>query len=309
MRSLVIGGNGFIGSHLVEELRSRGDDVRVLDPGAPRDDFDWTGVAYTQGAFASDDQLSAALDGVDVVYHAASTTVPSTSNLDPEADVAGNLLPALRLLSGMQRRGIKRIVYFSSGGTVYGPPLALPIGEEHPTNPISSYGIVKLAVEKYLQMHAALHGVSPLILRPSNPYGPRQNLSGVQGVIAAFFGCCLKGEPIRIMGDGTIVRDYMYVTDLVRLAAKAGATHREGVFNAGSGQGHSILQVVQAMTGIVGAGMDVEYLPARDFDVREVVLDIRRACSEFGWTPMTSLEAGLESTWQWLQRNQAAIAP
>lgn len=309
MRSLVIGGNGFIGSHLVEELRNRGDDVRVLDPGAPRDDFDWGGVAYKQGALGSDDQLAAALDGVDVVYHAASTTVPSTSNLDAEADIAGNLLPALRLLAGMRRRGVRRIVYFSSGGTVYGPPLALPIPEEHPTNPISSYGIVKLAVEKYLQMHAALHGISPLILRPSNPYGPRQSLSGVQGIIAAFFGCCLKGEPIRIMGDGTIVRDYMYVTDLVRLAAKAGATSREGVYNAGSGQGHSILQIVGAMSEVIGADMDVEYLPARDFDVREVVLDIRRAQSEFDWTPRMSLDDGLASTWRWLRRNDAKIAP
>lgn len=300
MRSLVIGGNGFIGSHLVEMLRESGDDVRVLDLGAPRQDLDWSGVDYRRGAFSDMAALGPALAGVDAVYHAASTTVPATSNADPVADVEGNLVATLRLLEAMRTAGVRRIVYLSSGGTVYGNPVHLPVTEDHPTDPISSYGIVKLAVEKYLQMHQALHGLSPLILRPANPYGPRQGGTGIQGVVAAFFARHRNGQPIRLMGDGSVVRDYMYVTDLARLAVLAGRSQVTGIFNAGSGCGHSLAQVIASMSTVVGAPMAVEYLPARDFDVHEVVLDIQRARSVFSWVPQVSLDEGLQRTWHWL---------
>lgn len=308
MRSLVIGGNGFIGSHLVEGLRAEGERVRVLDLGLPRADMDWGDVDYLRGAFSDAAALGPALAEVDTVYHAASTTVPATSNADPIADVEGNLVATLRLLEAMRGAGVRRIVYLSSGGTVYGNPVRLPVDEEHPTDPISSYGIVKLAVEKYLRMHQALHGLSPLILRPANPYGPRQG-GGIQGVVAAFFARHRKGEPIRVMGDGSVVRDYMYVTDLARLAVSGGRSRVTGTFNAGSGRGYSLAQVIAAMSAVVGTPMAVEYLPARDFDVHEVVLDIQRAVSVFSWEPQVLLEEGLERTWQWLECASATAAP
>lgn len=299
-KSLVIGGNGFIGSHLVEALKRTGAGVKVLDLGARRDDIDWSGVEYQQGAFSSPDCLDAALEGVDRVYHLASCTVPGTSNQDPVSDIEGNLVSTVKLLERMRARRISRIIYFSSGGTVYGNPTALPVSEDHPTNPISSYGVVKLAVEKYLAMYQALYGLQPLVLRPSNPYGPRQNTAGIQGVIAAFLGQHLRGEAIRIWGDGSTVRDYIYIADLASLAATAGQGDETGVFNVGSGRGYSLNEIASEISRVVGAGLDIETLPKRSFDVREVVLDIECAKRTFGWTPSVGLPEGLRLTWDWL---------
>jgi UDP-glucose 4-epimerase len=300
MRTLVIGGNGFIGSHVVEALQKVADDIRVLDVGARRSDVDWSGVDYRQGAFTVQTDLDDALKGVDRVYHLASTTVPGTSNANPVSDIECNLIGTVKLLERMRAKGVNRIVYFSSGGTVYGNPTKLPIGEDHPTHPISSYGIVKLSVEKYLQMYQSLHGLCPLILRPANPYGPRQGTTGIQGVIAAFFARHRRGEPIRVWGDGTIVRDYIYVSDLSALTVKAGQSAIAGVFNVGSGRGYSLNQVIASMADILGSPLVVERLPGRDFDVREVVLDITRAQTVFSWFPSVSLDEGLKRTWQWL---------
>jgi dTDP-4-dehydrorhamnose reductase len=194
---LVVGGNGFIGSHLVDALRAAGRAVRVYDAGAPRGDTDWTGVDYRQGAFADEAALGAALDGVDAVFHLVSTTVPSTSNADPRADVQGNLLGSLGLMQAMMARDVRRIVFFSSGGTVYGNPRVLPVPEDHPLEPISSYGVVKVAIERYLLMYGRLGVLDPLILRPGNPYGPRQGAAGIQGVIPAFLRRVRDGEALR----------------------------------------------------------------------------------------------------------------
>ena len=300
MRSLVIGGNGFLGSHLVEALHAAGDRVRVLDVGSPREDVDWSGIDYHRGAFANDDDLCAALEDVDRIYHLASTTVPGTSNADPLADVEGNLMGTIRLLERMRSKGIRRLVYFSSGGTVYGNPLALPIDESHPTHPISSYGIVKLAIEKYLEMYQLLHGFSPLILRPANPYGPRQGTGGIQGVIPAFLERHRRGESIRVWGGDETIRDYIYVSDLVTLAVRAGNSESTGIFNVGSGVGHSLKEIMGAMNAMLATPLQIERLPARKFDVREVVLDIAKAQSTFCWRPLVSLEEGLAATWHWV---------
>lgn len=300
MRTLVVGGNGFIGSHLVEALRAAGDRVRVLDRGPRRGDFDWSGIEYLQGEFSAAETLDEALIGVDVVFHLASTSVPATSNADPLADIDGNLKGTVRLAQAMLDAGVRRIVYFSSGGTVYGNPMALPIPESHPTEPISSYGIVKLAVEKYLTMFAAQRGLSPLILRPSNPYGRRQSTSGVQGVIPAFLGKFMRDEPVQVWGDGENRRDYVHVSDLVAFASHASRAGATGIFNVGSGQGHSLIDIISEMSTLLGSPLRVEHLPGRPFDVREVVLDITKAHAQFGWRPRVSLPEGLAETWQWL---------
>lgn len=305
MNSLVIGGNGFIGSHVVELLGGTAGMIRVLDLGAARADFDWSGIDYRQAAFTDAGELDRALEGVDVVYHLASSTVPGTSNADPLADIEGNLAATVRLLERMRHIGTRRIVYFSSGGTVYGNPLRLPIAEDHPTDPISSYGVVKLAVEKYLQMYQRLHGLAPLILRPSNPYGPRQGTAGIQGVIAAFLDRCSRGEPVRMWGDGSVVRDYVFVTDLAALAVKAGSTGTTGIYNVGSGQGHSINQILDALARVLGTAPMVDRQPGRTFDVSKVVLDISRARQAFDWQPEVSLDEGLARTWAWI-RSRAA---
>jgi len=298
MRALVIGGNGFIGSGLVSALRVRGVDVAVLDPGRPRTDMDWTGVEFIAGSLAEAVATARALAGVDVVFHLASTTVPGTSNLDPVADVQGNLVATLGLLGEMRAAGVRRIVYFSSGGTVYGNPRVSPVPESHPRHPISSYGVVKVAVENYLHMYQELGDLDPVVLRPSNPYGPRQSTAGVQGAVAAFLGLAARGQPARIWGDGEVVRDYLYIDDLVELAATAGLSREVGVFNVGSGEGHSLNDLVGIISRVTGLQLAVERLPARPFDVRRVVLDVSAARLTFGWTPSVALEDGIARTWR-----------
>lgn len=301
MRALVVGGNGFIGSGLVLALRARGLDVAVLDPGRPRGDVDWTGVEFIAGSLEDATVTTRSLVGVDVVFHLAGTTVPSTSNLDPVADVQGNLVATLGLLGAMRAAGVRRIVYFSSGGTVYGNPTVSPVPESHPLRPISSYGVVKAAIESYLHMYQQLGDIDPVVLRPSNPYGPRQSTAGIQGSVAVFLGLAARGEPVRIWGDGEVVRDYLYIDDLVELAATAGLARHVGVFNVGSGEGHSLNTLCAMISDIIGRPLEVEYLPGRAFDVRHVVLDVSAARQAFGWAPHTSLCDGLARTWRSLQ--------
>ncbi|UHQ22690.1 NAD-dependent epimerase/dehydratase family protein [Lysobacter sp. 5GHs7-4] len=297
MRVLLIGGNGFIGSHLVDGLRAAGHTVSVLDPRAPRADADWRGVEYRQAAYSDRAAIDAMLDGCDVVLHLASTTVPSTSNLDPVRDVSTNLVDTLGLIASMRERGLRRIVFFSSGGTVYGNPDRLPVDETHPLRPISSYGVVKVAIEHYLLMYHALGDLDPLILRPSNPYGPRQIASGQQGFIATALACAHQGLPLRIWGGGNTVRDYLYIDDLTDLVVRAVNGSSSGVYNVGSGAGHSLNAVLAAVERVTGRTIRVEHLPERGFDVREVVLDIAAASARFGWRPQVELEQGIALTW------------
>ena len=181
MTVLVLGGCGFIGSHLVDALLRHGVGVRVFDRQAERFRPPVHGVEYRFGNFSDRMSLVEAMTGVDVVIHLISTTFPGTADLDPRTDVKDNLIGTLNLLDSMVSLGIKRIVYFSSGGTVYGVPDRVPIPESHALRPINSYGIVKAAIENYLEMYRRTRGISPLILRPSNPYGPRQGHAQAEG--------------------------------------------------------------------------------------------------------------------------------
>lgn len=300
MHALVTGGNGFIGSHLVDRLLADGDHVRVLDRGPERFRPPLEGVDYRTGSVEDPFALAEALQGIEVVYHLASTTVPSTSNLNPVADVESNLVSALNLIDQMSNAGANRIVFLSSGGAIYGNPRRLPVDEDHPTDPISSYGVVKLAIEKYLGMYQHLKGLRPIVVRPSNPYGPRQSTAGVQGAVSTFLYRILTGEQIEIWGDGTVVRDYLYITDLVDLCVRAGRSEQCGVFNAGSGEGHRLLDILRAAEAVSGQEANVRFLPSRQFDVQEVVLDNRRAREGLDWSPEYSLEAGIAEHWKWL---------
>lgn len=309
MKALVVGGNGFIGSRLVTRVLEAGDRVTVLDIGAPRSDLDWSQVDYRRGSLADAAVLESALDGVDVVYHCASSTVPSSSNLNPIGDIEQNLISAVRLLEAMRGMSTRRIVYLSSGGTVYGNPSVVPVSEDHPLNPISSYGVVKVAIEKYLRMYEALYGIEPVIVRPSNPYGPGQRPTGVQGLIASFLGRALSGEPLTIWGDGEIVRDYLYIDDLVEFLWLAGAQPVPGTYNVGSGEGWSVNQIIDAISRSMGRKPDIIRLENRSFDVRRIVLDISRARAAFAWAPSVGLDAGISVTLAWVEDYLAGALP
>lgn len=295
---LVLGGFGFLGRHLVDGLLHSGANVRVFERNMPNDAQFARDVEVVLGNFVTGEGFDEALRDVDVVYHLISTTVPSTSNDDPIADVQSNLIGTLQLLRHMQAANVGRIVYVSSGGTVYGNPMTLPVPEAHPLNPLCSYGVVKVAVENYLAMYSKLYGLSATVLRVANPYGMHQHRIGVQGVIPTFIGKMMRGEPIEIWGDGSVVRDYIYVEDVVSALLAAYGDRSSGTFNIGSGVGHRIsdvLKVVRQTTGLEGA---VRYLPQRNFDVEQIYLDIRRAREGLNWKPKYSLESGCAHYWR-----------
>lgn len=299
MRVLVLGGNGFIGSHVVDSLLAAEHQVRVFDRAEDRYRGRLPAVEYVIGDFREHRLLSEALTDMDVVFHGIGTTVPSTSNLDPVGDVQGNLVATLDLLRLMLENGNRRIVFLSSGGTVYGRTSVDCIAEDHALRPICSYGVVKLAIEHYLYMFQELSELRPLVLRPSNPYGERQGHSGVQGIVGTFLNKIARKEQIEIWGDGSAVRDFIYVGDLAHGCLAAIESQIVGTFNVGSGHGYSIREVLETIAAVCGVDPHPKYLPARRFDVDRAVLDISKARGALGWSPKTTLLQGVSQTWVW----------
>ncbi len=305
-RCLVLGGNGFLGSHLAEGLVEKGYGVRVFDS------FD-TGmenletvrgrVEIMEGDFFSEADVLQALKGMDYVFHYISTTVPATAVKDPVYDIQANVVGTVRLLQLAVDSNIKRVIFPSSGGTIYGEPARLPVPETHALNPIDPYGISRLAIEKYLHYFHRAYGLDHLILRYSNPYGERQSPHGQQGVIPVFLNKIKTGERPVIYGDGSMERDYIYVGDAVEAtiaALEKRTPHR--VFNVGSGAGTSLNQLIELMSGVVGKTIEPVYADDTTVRVQKVVLDISLIRDEVDWKPGTSLHEGIERTWRWLTR-------
>jgi UDP-glucose 4-epimerase len=304
MKVLVIGGCGFIGSHVVDKLLAHRHSVRVFDRQPERFRPALPGVEYQFADFGDKMALVEALAGTDAVFHLLSTTVPGTGDLDPEVDIRDNLIGTINLLQSMDRLGIGRILFMSSGGTVYGVPEILPIPESHPLRPLGSYGIVKVAIEHYLDMYRRLHDYFPIVIRASNPFGPRQAHSGVQGVISTFLRRIAAGGPVEIWGDGSVVRDYFAVEDLAEFCVLAGTSARRGVYNAGSGRGASINQITEAIRSVTRVNFDAVYKPGRSVDVSRCVLDCSRAKNDFGWECKTEFASQLRTTWEWIQNHR-----
>lgn len=303
MRALLVGGNGFIGSHVQDILLAHGHEVRVLDRFPERYRGQRPGVEFIVGSPREPLLLNEAMVGADLVIYMASTSVPTTSNSNIALDIDSNLVPLVLTLDEMAARGVKRIVYLSSGGTVYGAIAPEEVPETAPTDPICSYGVVKLASEKYLGMYQRLHGLRPLILRPSNVFGPRQGHEGVQGFVGTALTRLLKSEPIDIWGDGSVIRDYLYVGDLAAFLLEAIDADAVGVVNVGSGEGRSLLEVIDTLRQVTGVTPEVRFQEGRDYDVPRLILDITRASELVGWTPTTSFEEGVRLHWEWLREN------
>lgn len=260
------------------------------------------GFEIFTGDFLNPRALAPALEGAELVFHLVSTTLPKNSNDHPVYDVESNVLGSLRLLELCREQKVRRLVFVSSGGTVYGMPRTTPIAEDHPTDPISSYGIHKLMVEKYLALAHRLHGLDYRIVRPANLYGPRQRLDTAQGAVAVFLDQALRGEPIEIWGDGSVVRDYVYVADAVDAMLKVAAF--EGtprVFNLGSGRGTSLNELVAEIEKLLGRRIKVQHSGARALDVPANVLDASLAERCLGWRASTPLGEGLRRTCEWLR--------
>lgn len=302
MNILVLGGSGFVGSHLIDKLRSHGHRVRVFDKNDEYYRKPIPGIEYCHGDFENHGLVSDALRDIDWVFHLISTTLPKTSNDDFAFDVRSNVMESISLFEKCVAGGVKKVVFLSSGGTIYGNPRKLPVKEDSPQNPICSYGVTKLMIEKYLFLFNQLYGLKSVILRPSNVYGPRQNPNGIQGIIPVFLGKFRRGEPIEIWGDGKIVRDYIYVEDLVEGIYRAACVEASyATWNLGSGRGHSINEILRIIRRVVGCKIDVRYGEKRPFDVQRLYLDIDKAKKELSWKPETSLADGIKKTWEFIR--------
>jgi UDP-glucose 4-epimerase len=309
VKIVIFGGGGFIGSAIVDRLLLDGQELRVFE--RPRVSFyrefgSHESVEWLSGDILSEHDLSAALDGMEIVLHLVSTTLPKTSNDDVIYDVQSNLVGTLKMLELMRKHGVRRIIFISSGGTIYGSPEYLPIDERHPTNPYVSYGVTKLAIEKYLLMFRRLYGIEAGILRVSNPFGERQRVETAQGAVAAFLRCAILGQPIEIWGDGSVTRDYLYVGDVAEAFARAVAySGDKSVFNIGSGIGTSVNELVSLIEEVLGRSIDRSYLPGRPFDVPVSILSNSLAREELEWRPKVSLREGIARTALWMQRQSA----
>ena len=304
MKALVIGGNGFIGSHLVDQLVALGWEVIVLDFQGRRYDPLPAGVHFIFGDLSQSYLVREALTGVDVVFHLAWSTIHEVSNQDPAADINANLVPTVHLIEASRLAGIKRFVFISSGGTVYGPADRFPIPEIHPQDPVTAYGITKLAAEKYLNLFHHLYGFDYAVLRPSVPYGPRQNPLGKQGAVSVFLHRISRDLPITIWGDGNVKRDYFFVGDLISALVAAGEQplSQERIFNIGGQQEISLNCLVEKAEAVIGKKARVEFQLERKFDAPRILLDTDRASRVLAWEARIPLDEGLVRTWQWMSQ-------
>jgi len=252
------------------------------------------------------DALLAELSG-STVFHLVSSSRPSPNTERAGLELEQNLGATLRILEA-SREGNCRWVFASSGGTVYGEAQTDRVAEDHPTNPISSYGVSKLATEKYLMLYKAIHGLDVTVARIANPYGPWQLGSKGQGLIATLLRKIAAGEPIDIWGDGEMVRDYVYIDDTVdALLTIARSAQSGSVYNVGSGIGTSINQLTAEISALLSADPVLRYAPPRGVDVRRNVLDITRITRDLGWAPKTSLAEGVSRTKNWLESHALVI--
>lgn len=300
---LVLGGGGFIGTWLVDELVRRGADVRgygrISQLGKRRRSVTWFANEFTDRV-----ALARAVEGVDMVFHLLGGGTPESSNANPYGDMLAGPGLTLQLMDMCRAEGVRRLVFASSGGTVYGIPSVTPIPESARTDPISAYGVGKLMVEKYLHLYGHLYDFDYRVLRISNPFGPYQSPFRRQGLVAAVIYKLLSGLPVEIWGDGNVVRDFVFVGDLTDAFLRA-ADHQgsERIFNIGSGQGLSVLEVVQGIATAIGCkDPRIVHRPGRPVDVPVNVLDIGLAHRALGWQPGMPWAEGVKITTDWVSR-------
>lgn len=296
---LVLGG-GFIGAHVANTLANKGFHVSVITRSEPRPELSslLSGISVLLADVSSMTAVRALLSDVDHIVYAVGSSSPVESDLDPASDLSLVVPPVVRLLELLRLRPVVGLTYLSSGGAVYGN-IARPIAsEDDPTEPISSYGILKLTVEKYLFMYAAVFGLSVRVLRISNAYGPGQPWAKGQGIVPRLMNCALTGEQFPVYGTGANVRDYVFIDDISTAVANLLLKEsKEVLLNLGSGVGYSILEVIRLVEETTGRPIRIDYWDARSFDVQSIVLNIHRICNDIDYHP-TDLRSGLQRTWQ-----------
>jgi UDP-glucose 4-epimerase len=298
MKILVTGGAGFIGSHVVDAFLAAGHDVAVVDnlSSGRRSNLNPKARLYEV------DIRSRALRDVfeqerpDIVDHHAAQMDVRKSVADPLFDADVNVSGSVNLLELCRTYGVKKVVYISTGGAVYGEPEYLPCDEAHPINPVCQYGVSKHVVEHYLHVYRHLYGLNYGVLRYPNVYGPRQNPQGEAGVVAIFSGRMLANEPVTIYGDGGQERDFVFVADCARANVQLAESDRVGIYNLGSGEGSSVNLLFSELANIIEYSQSAHYAPGKAGETYRIYLDSRRARTELGWAPQVSLAEGLKQT-------------
>lgn len=308
MKILVLGAAGFIGTNLCQQLCGDKDNyVIAYDCSMPalerlKNTISSDNIKYVDGHFEMKDDYVSLTRDVDVVYHLISTVVPGTCNQGIAEEFMSNTVVTVKLLDACVINKVKKIVFLSSGGTVYGKIAEVPIKEDTPLNPISSYGIQKLTIEKLLYLYHYMHKLDYRIVRLANPYGKYQNPNGVQGVVTTFVYKALNNEPVRLYGDGSVVRDYIYVEDAVKAIIQIATYNGEQkIFNVGTGVGCSVKEIIAAIENTLQIKMDIDYQPGRAVDVPVNILDISRFTEEIGAMQYISLEEGILKTRDYLE--------
>jgi len=301
-------GGGLIGSRAALELAGRDCETTVFSrsfsPLLVEADHKLP-LRLIEGVVPPGDELERLIEETDAVLFLAGSSTPLLSEQNVARSIAGLLEPALTVLATMRDHDARRIVIASSGGTVYGRVETLPTPESEPTAPISVHGVNCLATEQYAGLYARQHGLEPVILRLSNVYGPGQRVRGGLGVVAAWCTALATGEPVQLIGDGSVRRDFLYVDDAGRAVVEAlGAP--PGIYNAGSGESTSLSELLEMLAEVSGVGPRVERLPPRAIDVPVTQLDSTLLREATGWEPRVDLREGLRQCWEWATAHSSA---
>ena len=304
MKILVTGGAGFIGSNLVDALIGTDHDVVVVDnlSSGLRKNLNPKAKFYEMDI--RDKKLSEVFEREkpDTVDHHAAQIDVRKSGEDPIADAEANILGSLNVITNCVRFGVKRVVYASTGGAIYGDPQYLPANENHPINPISQYGVSKHTVEHYLHLYSVVNGLNYVILRYSNVFGPRQNPYGEAGVVAIFAIQMLTGKQPTIFGPGDKTRDYAHVSDIVKANIVALDKGKNAIYNIGTGVETSDQEIFDTLASVLGYKGKPIYAPVRKGEVYRIALDCSKARKELGWSPKLSLKEGIALTAEYYRK-------